>query len=155
MNLYSYKYKDNIYDFRMSYGAKLEIEKIQNMNYGVFEDKEFAKAFAKIKKSKSEDMNDLPEEVLAEVLPEMGKIATLGNELDSVRVGYILLKNNPKYVSLTEQEFFEIENDMEEKLGFEKTMEIFNEMYTKVFHLLERLQESHKKKESKAEKKPS
>lgn len=149
MNLYSYRYKDTIYDFRMSYGAKLEIEKRQNMNYEIFEDKEVAKTVAKLKRSMKNDSDDLNEEEWAEVLPIMGKISSIGNELDPVQIGYILLKNNPKYKSLKEEEYLMIVNDMEENLGFEDAYAVFQEMYTKVFRLLEKLQVSRKEKEKK------
>lgn len=151
MNLYSYKYKDTIFDFRMSYGAKLEIEKIQNMSYKVFEDKEVTHAVAKIKSNKK--LDDLPEDVLVEVLPVMGKMSNIDGGLDPVMLGYVLLKNNPKYNSLKKEEYLMIVNDMEEKLGFEETYGIFQEMYKKVFRLLEKLQVSHKSKEEKEDKK--
>lgn len=145
MNLFSYTYKNIIYDFRMSYGAKLEIEKIQNMGFKVFEDKELAKAAAKMK-SFNKEFEEMEEEVLVEVLPLMSKFTEMDKGLDPVDVGFILLKNNPKFKDVKKEFFFEILNDMEETLGFEETMNIFKEMSEKVFMVLGNLKVSRKEK---------
>ena len=145
MNLYTFEHNGRLYKFAVTYGAKIEIENMQKANLLKMSDKDIASALVKLRK-KDVDLENMSDEDFLEMIPSLPKVMDFSDDTDEVKIGYILLKNHKDHRGMSYEEFQDLLDAMQEKLGFEETMTVFKEMSNKVFSVLEKLKTSHQKK---------
>lgn len=140
---YFYNKKD--YEYRLSRGAKVELESEQSKQISKLEDVDPSLANALVNGLNEEKLAKMTEEeqavMLLKLAPMTSKIEELNGGVDVYDVGFILLKNNLKYKDEMNRDFFdEMVFDMEEKMGFVETFKFFEEIRDNVFTILEGLQ---------------
>lgn len=140
---YFYNKKD--YEYRLSRGAKVELESEQSKQMSKLEDVDPSLANALVNGLNEEKLAKMTEEeqavMLLKLAPMTSKIEELNGGVDVYDVGFILLKNNLKYKDEMNRDFFdEMVFDMEEKMGFVETFKFFEEIRDNVFTILEGLQ---------------
>lgn len=148
MNLFEYEYNGKQYQARMSYRAKVEIDKANLKQMEKFGDPDLIKASKLLVKANGNGVTEEERsEIMMEVMPYVGKLNELNSALDPVDLLYILLRSNPNHKDLTREDFELLEWDMEEKLGFEELMETLQGIHDKVFTLVEKMNTPKDKKE--------
>lgn len=140
---YFYNKKD--YEYRLSRGAKVELESEQSKQMSKLKDVDPSLANALVNGLNEEKLAKMTEEeqavMLLKLAPMTSKIEELNGGVDVYDVGFILLKNNLKYKDEMNRDFFdEMVFDMEEKMGFVETFKFFEEIRDNVFTILEGLQ---------------
>lgn len=148
LNIKEIQVKDKLYEFRLTYKAKVEIDHESRKGLKALADENIARALPYINKLNDETISEQERmEALAIVTPllqneEMDKLG----EIDPFHLGYILLHNLKGNETISKDEFYnEIIPSIEEELGFENMMNEFNDMHSKVFMMLEKLKVSPKK----------
>lgn len=134
MNIKEFEVKEVSYGFRLTYGAKKEIDKINQKRLEVLNDAEIAKVLPYI--SKLDDQSISEEEkliTLAKVAPFIQKINTENNDFEPVELGYILLRNTKEHKNMSKSEYEDFIYDLEEQIGFEKMYAEFIELHEQVF----------------------
>lgn len=141
LNIKEFNIKGKILEFRLSYKAKIEIDKVNSKQFDMFGDEDIAKILPYADKLFNEDV-PMEERVkmLTEFGPSISKLSSYREQLDPIELGYILLHNLKGYESLSKEDYYdEIIPSIEEEIGFEKMYEEFKEMYDEVFIRMERL----------------
>ncbi len=140
LNIKEFQIKDKLYEFRLSYKAKVEIDKENRKSLQLLADENISKALPYINKLSDPNLDE------NERLEAMGIVAPLLEkedlnhigDIDPIELGYILLHNIKGNESITKEEYYdEIIPSIEETLGFEKMYEEFMDMHDKVFTQLE------------------
>ena len=145
MKFYEYKYNGVNYEFRMSNKAKVRIEEEQQKDLTEMStSEELQNAMSVIQelekqkkdaKKKGETLNE------AEKLVKVASVNALLKQMEEIvspiEFGYILLHSRIAHKNLTKETYEEIIEDMEDKLGFEETQNIFKEIHDKVFSLID------------------
>lgn len=148
LNIKEIQVKDKLYEFRLTYKAKVEIDHESRKGLQALGDENIAKALPFIHKLNDETISEQERmEAFAKVSPllQSEKLDTFG-EIEPVHLGYILLHNLKGNESMSKEEYYNtILPTIEEELGFEKMMQEFNEIHSKVFMMLEKLNVSPKK----------
>lgn len=140
MNYFEYTYKDKKIPFRMSYGAKKELDDILNKQQDKMNDVDVIKAIKITAKMNKKDISeDEKTELLAEMIPYSSKLNTAMRSIDPIELGYVLLKNHPQFKDFTSDQYEELINDMEETLGFDEVWEKFQDIHDKVFTQMEKM----------------
>lgn len=148
-----YFYNGQDYEFRLSRGAKVELEKEQGKQISKLSEIDPEVADVLMSGLNDENISEIPEKEQAALLLKAGsaiqKLEELDNGLDVYDVGYILLKNNLKYKEEMKRDFFdEMVFNMEETKGFTETFRFFEEIRDNVFTILEglKVKETQEKK---------
>lgn len=142
MFIKEYKFEDKKVGFRLTYKAKVEIEKMQLKNAEKANDEDLIKAI-----TMSETMEDKDKELTLEQKVDFAKTVTkasikmneLENSFSVVDTIKILLLNDHKSQISTEDEFDELIQHMDDELGTVGMINFFNEISDKVFTMLEEM----------------
>lgn len=176
MNLFEYNFNGVNYEFKMSNNAKVRIEEAQSKALGKFNDdskvlecmqesKTLDEKSAQIRKELEEKIKGLDEEkasvVIKEYTEKLEALSTeftlkhgqalqivnqIGEIINPIELGYILLTSRSQHKNLTKDEYEELIENMEDNLGFEDVQNKFKEIHEKVFLLMGKLTTSQKPK---------
>lgn len=142
LNIKEFEVNGMTYEFRLSYKAKVEIERITRKNISSITEDGVLEAITCF--SKFDDENITMEEK-AELLPKIKPLLendriNLTGDIEPIELGYILLHNTKGFMQVTKEEYFdEIIPSIEEAIGFVKMYEEFKEMHEKVFTVMEEI----------------
>lgn len=140
MNLLELEKDGKTYTFRMTYKAKLEIDKLSMDNLSKMDSPELAKAYSVYSKMNKEGLTeDEKSEMMIQIMPYIGQLSKLNSSVDSVDLGFILLKNSKETSTITREEYDDLYEFTEKEKGFEETIKLFNDMHDKVFTLVEKM----------------
>lgn len=166
----TYKYNDDLYTFKLTRKAQIDIERLINDQQkkltrdedliGIMLEGEDALNFEEEMKN-AKEIKDAKkrkvaiQEVKDKYVPLLSKLNEVDYNDDAIELyelGYILLKNNPANKPLTEEEYYKMTSEMEDKLGLLETVQFFINMKKAVFLEMEQInkliEESKKPKAS-------
>lgn len=152
METFSYMYEGIDYRFVLTLAAKAAIEKLQKkqlknpavvkMALSMRDKDEDETGEAEGKKKSKSWMDNLSDEQIAEILPQMDEMGGV----DPIDIGYVILSNYMPYRAAMNPELFtKITEDMEDKLGLEETFDFFVRLQASVFTRLAAMQENQEK----------
>lgn len=150
-------YNKKDYEFRLSKGAKVELEEQQNKQIAKLQETSPEAVSLLLNGLNEENLNKMSDEEKAAMMIKITPYITLLNELndglDVYETAFILLKNNLKYKDEMTREYFdEMVFNMEETIGFVETYAFLEEIRDNVFTILQGLQKQKtqetKRKES-------
>jgi hypothetical protein len=141
LNIKEFIVKGKLLEFRLSYKAKIEIDKVNSKQFEVFADEDIVKVMPYVDKIFDESVStEERTKMLAQIGPSISKLSNINQQLDPIELGYILLHNLKGNESLSKDDYYnDIIPAIEEEIGFEKMYEEFTEMYEEVFIRMERL----------------
>lgn len=141
LNIKEIEVGDKVYEFRLTYKAKVEIDRITRQQMKSFADEDVIKAFPYFSKLDDTTLSEEERlEALSKVVPLLEKEESINSGIDPFELGYILLHSIPEYYELTKQEYYdEIIVEIENQLGFEKMYDEFTDLYNEVFTRVERM----------------
>ncbi|MEG0409188.1 MAG: hypothetical protein RR623_09975 [Bacilli bacterium] len=125
------------YPFRMTYKAKLEIEKFEKKKLLKMSNPKILNAsrlFGKLYDDNTSDEERV--KISEEIAPYVEEISQLEAEMTPLELGFILLKCNKETENITQEEFTKLYETTEDEMGFEKTFNQFKDTKEKVFTLV-------------------
>ena len=148
MFIKEYKNGEKNIGFRLTYKAKVEIEKWQIANAKITADDDVIKAMAIAEEMKDESKDftlDQKIELAKTVTNASIKMNEIENSINSVDIVKILLLNDHKSGIKSNEEFNELLQEMDDDLGTVEMMKFFNEISDKVFMMLEEMKPRQRK----------
>lgn len=153
-NIKEFVVNGKVYPFRLTNKAKIEIEKLNNKQLALLGDLDIAAIYPYISKMNDENLSDEERaEVLTKVAPLLGKLDSMGDGINPIELGYILLHNTKEYKDMSKDEYEDFIYDLEIQLGIEKMYKEFIEIHNKVFTLMERIDNIMKNRQVPTDKK--
>ena len=152
---YVYVFNKIEYEFRLTRGARKEIESASSkfamvkglppkIITALFNGQDLDEDFIA---SLSEEEQAM---IITEVMPIMIEQQKNGGLLDEYEIGYILLKNDIRYKdTITQETFDELVADMELEKGFEETALFFSGVRDMVFTTLDKVKKAQDHKQKK------
>lgn len=141
LNIKEIEIGDKVYEFRLTYKAKVEIDRINRQQIQNLADEDVIKALPYIDMLQDTSADEEKRlEALSKVAPLLKKENEMNQGIDPFELGYILLHSIPEYYTLTKDEYYDgIIVDIENCIGFEKMYDEFTDLYNEVFTRLERM----------------
>lgn len=141
LNIKEIQTKKHLYEFRLTYKSKCEIEQASSKDLDIFADNEVVQVLPYVEKLDDKELSDTERvEILAKIAPIMGKMQSMKSGLDPVELGYILLHNLKGNEGISKEQYFdEIIPEIEEEIGLEKMYQEFVELHEEVFIRMEQL----------------
>lgn len=141
LNIKEFEIGNKRYEFRLTYKAKVEIDKESRLGLQALADEDIAKALPYVNKLSDEKISEEERmEALAMVAPLLDKDMSNIGDIEPIKLGYILLHNVKGNEGISKDEYYdEIIPAIEDAIGFEKMYEEFKQMHDKVFMQLEAL----------------
>lgn len=141
LNIKEIQTKNNLYEFRLTYKSKIELEQINSKGFDVFADQDVVQILPYVDKLDDENISkDEKVAILTKIAPVMSKVQNVQSGLDPIELGYVLLHNLKGNESISKDVYYdEIIPEIEEEMGFEKMYELFVELYNEVFIRMEQL----------------
>lgn len=152
MNIFNYDFNGKSYPFKITIAGKIEIEKMQKEAFAKInlteEEKTLFKQMTQYHnqltklehENKKEEIAKLQEEFnekAIEYTSLLDKIEFGEGDEGNLKIAYTLLKNTKECKNISKEEYTELIEDMEDKLGVEETLNVLQEIRDKVFMFIE------------------